>query len=909
MKNYEEKPEKLTIGLILEDVFSEFAKEVIHGVLACVKRDEQVHLVVLAGRQLMNNDPDPKQDMHRKIYNTIYLLGEVCHFDGLIFALPNMGEEETDYFGHSYFSDYSEIPKVCIASNTQTETTVNYDNVTGIRDAVDYLINTRNVTHFAMLGGREENPDAMNRLQIFQDCLAANRLTFTEEMYEPTDMSGDSVAEAERLLDRNPGVQAIFCVNDPVASALYTAMNRRRLVPGRDIYVFGFDNTRMCSNLVPSLASIGPDEGTLGKCAYDALMAKINEINVPNIVIPTRLFGRESCPYEKYEYSLRELKHAEPAVVYRMFDDCFYRYKNEYIDSRAINLKRLFYEIVYRMLISLKKRYMSNEEFEEICHLIDVFFDEESLSYTDSQKLLKCIDRLQGAVTKLSKGTSSDIKSNLLFARMKDRIIQAQAGQHTRRNSRINSGRGGMKEFLLKTVDYRMDSAEASLDVVIRNLHHLGLPNVALFLFETPVEYNFDGATILPDTIDLRCVLKGDELYIPDPDRRRCSVSGIFEKKELPSKIRSYIPLPLFYGPRLYGYFLCDLSGEITDRGEYFSQILSRAIYLNDPTVFRTTGEIYKAQEIRQKEERQAVFHQIAEGLASHYDIIYYVNSQTGQFREYIKNDIFDSLSLRLEGGDFFEECSANIIVSIHPEDRARIAQIMTRDQLITALENHKQLQADYRMIVNNVPKYTRLTVMWGSNKANFIIGVENIDEEVRREKEQLQALNRANELARRDGLTGAKNITAYHEIEADLQSRIDEKLPDLKFALVVCDINNLKLVNDSLGHQAGDEYIRSACKLIFVTFDHSPVYRLGGDEFAVVLMGSDYEDRESLMEKIRSRVIQNAKADEGPVLAAGLAVFDPSTDEHVTDIFNRADKDMYRNKEEIKQIEKDGRK
>ncbi|MBR3316575.1 MAG: diguanylate cyclase, partial [Atopobiaceae bacterium] len=69
------------------------------------------------------------------------------------------------------------------------------------------------------------------------------------------------------------------------------------------------------------------------------------------------------------------------------------------------------------------------------------------------------------------------------------------------------------------------------------------------------------------------------------------------------------------------------------------------------------------------------------------------------------------------------------------------------------------------------------------------------------------------------------------------------------EFGLVICDVNGLKIINDTNGHQAGDEYIRQACKMVCDIFSHSPVYRIGGDEFAVILTGRDYKSREVLMQ------------------------------------------------------------
>jgi diguanylate cyclase (GGDEF)-like protein len=222
---------------------------------------------------------------------------------------------------------------------------------------------------------------------------------------------------------------------------------------------------------------------------------------------------------------------------------------------------------------------------------------------------------------------------------------------------------------------------------------------------------------------------------------------------------------------------------------------------------------------------------------------------------------------------------------------------------MISMLEDRKQFHADYRMIIDGKTQYMRLTIMWGSDRVHFVIGVENINEEVRREEEHIRALKMANELARKDGLTGAKNLNAYREVEESIQRELADGVEDIKFAIVVCDINNLKYVNDTFGHAAGDEYIKSACKLIFDTFSHSPVFRVGGDEFVVVLMGTDFEKGDQLMKQIHSAVLENQRKNSGPIVAVGVAVFDKELDEKVSDVFERADRQMYRDKNHLKKL------
>lgn len=60
-------------------------------------------------------------------------------------------------------------------------------------------------------------------------------------------------------------------------------------------------------------------------------------------------------------------------------------------------------------------------------------------------------------------------------------------------------------------------------------------------------------------------------------------------------------------------------------------------------------------------------------------------------------------------------------------------------------------------------------------------------------------------------------------------------------FAIVMFDVNDLKKINDTAGHQAGDQYLCEACKIICDIFKRSPVFRVGGDEFAVIAQNNDY--------------------------------------------------------------------
>ncbi len=305
-----------------------------------------------------------------------------------------------------------------------------------------------------------------------------------------------------------------------------------------------------------------------------------------------------------------------------------------------------------------------------------------------------------------------------------------------------------------------------------------------------------------------------------------------------------------------------------------------------------------------ENQKKHITFSQIAESLAVNYDVIYYVDAEDSSYISYECHNIYGKLDMKKSGDDFYTDAREDIPQIVHKNDHDMMLEFLDRDYMISALKDRKRSSIDYRIMGGGITHHVRMTVRKTSDGTHFIIGIENIDAEVKREKQHLKALNTEKELARRDELTGVKNKTAYNELEKSVQSNIDSGMDYLPFALVVSDANNLKKINDSEGHITGDKYIRESAMILCDIFSHSPVFRVGGDEFVVFLRGGDYSKREQLMKNLHTRVRENLQSGSGPVLASGMAEFVPGSDALVSDIFDRADREMYANKQDLKKEE-----
>ena len=98
----------------------------------------------------------------------------------------------------------------------------------------------------------------------------------------------------------------------------------------------------------------------------------------------------------------------------------------------------------------------------------------------------------------------------------------------------------------------------------------------------------------------------------------------------------------------------------------------------------------------------------------------------------------------------------------------------------------------------------------------------------------------------------------------------------------------------------AGDEYLKSACRTVCTVFKHSPVFRIGGDEFAAFLEGADFAARVQLMREFDAQIEENGRTG-GVVVAGGYADFNKEEDDACEPVFERADRQMYLRKRELK--------
>ena len=153
--------------------------------------------------------------------------------------------------------------------------------------------------------------------------------------------------------------------------------------------------------------------------------------------------------------------------------------------------------------------------------------------------------------------------------------------------------------------------------------------------------------------------------------------------------------------------------------------------------------------------------------------------------------------------------------------------------------------------------------------------------------------LNMLEEKAGMDPLTGIANRTAY----VGAKTRFD-KPEHLPLSVIICDINGLKTVNDTLGHKYGDKMIQMIAKVLESKCPKSGfLARIGGDEFILLLSRTDEQASGLLIEQIRKELQLKTKEASYDLSSAMGAATKDSMEQDLDEVIDRADSRMYEDK------------
>lgn len=227
-----------------------------------------------------------------------------------------------------------------------------------------------------------------------------------------------------------------------------------------------------------------------------------------------------------------------------------------------------------------------------------------------------------------------------------------------------------------------------------------------------------------------------------------------------------------------------------------------------------------------------------------------------------------------------------NVEDHIVPKEKKRL-----RKNIRLAIEERKSGRAEYTAVRKDgttFPVVVCFAPIIRNDKAVGIRGILFDMTDVKNTENQLRYLSSF------DSLTGLYN-RSFFEKEMKKMDSVGYN----PVGLIICDLDGLKLINDTLGHSKGDEHLKTAAGILDSIFhDGDVVSRVGGDEFAILMPGTSEKKVIEMANRIRSTVESyNQKTSELPLnISVGYAVRAHSSCS-MEELFKQADNNMYREK------------
>lgn len=174
-------------------------------------------------------------------------------------------------------------------------------------------------------------------------------------------------------------------------------------------------------------------------------------------------------------------------------------------------------------------------------------------------------------------------------------------------------------------------------------------------------------------------------------------------------------------------------------------------------------------------------------------------------------------------------------------------------------------------------------------NNGDQIIGVVELIQDISGRKKREKKIKY---LFYKDALTDLYNRRFF----AEEMQRLDTER-QLPLSIIMGDINGLKIINDSLGHKKGDEYLKKAAQIFKdSTRSEDIVARFGGDEFAILLPQTTVEETNIIYDRIKEKCLQT-EMDKFPISIGLGSATKKSPEQDIEKILTDADDSMYQDK------------
>ena len=267
----QENSSRKRFGLLISHLASDYALKRCQGVERAAK-EANIDIVIFPGTLMQDFLGSNKDVSFTFTHNIIFEYAAKFQLDALIICIAGIADYYDQHEFEFFLKRFSGIPVILMETRIPGYRSLVTDNRDGIRAILEHLIGEHHYRKICYVSGPDNNYDAQVRKQAYREVMESHGLSVTPEMMVNGWFSSRCQDAISRLLDDNPGIEAICCANDLMAACACGELTRRGLVPGRDVAVTGFDDADLARIQDPPLTTYRVNSFQLGYHAvYEAL--------------------------------------------------------------------------------------------------------------------------------------------------------------------------------------------------------------------------------------------------------------------------------------------------------------------------------------------------------------------------------------------------------------------------------------------------------------------------------------------------------------------------------------------------------------------------------------------------------------------------------------------------------------
>ncbi len=570
---------RLRIGILVGGIADDFSMQLSLGAMRAAKK-EDVDLFVLPGRYIERDYIERDDLAFEYQYNTLFSYPNHENIDGVIIAAGSIGYYASLEKTVNFIDGFSKIPNVVVAMHDENHCCVRYDNKSAVKEGVTKLIKECGCRKICILSGPDGNTDALEREEAFLSALNEAGVSFSEKQKQAGDLtySDMTAAAMEELIQNNPDMDGLFCVNDDTAIKAYEILEKHGRVVGKDIYVMGFDNVSSSAKMDPPLTTVAANPLRLGAKAVEVLLRKIRGEKSTGDVVPARLIVRES--FGKIKGKDTGDLDVNDFLNDDYFESVFYRFLNESDSDSIKNVYDIFRGIMEKALELGRAKEPDMEKLESLYEAFDNLFHTDAIEYMDVDMMTRYIELVYKIAASGNYGVSkynrkiSEMAQNTYFLLINgvNKLINSLV-----KNQEVEDI--SIKNFVRKTMSFH-DGSDESYKVFLNYFDWLSIKNASIYTFEKPVLHTNGEEYIPAQKFIKKAVLRSGKVTVLPQNRCEVELKDIFDNTDFDVPQLNAVLLPMFFAEELYGFVIFELNRKLFGKAEFVASQLGAATHI-----------------------------------------------------------------------------------------------------------------------------------------------------------------------------------------------------------------------------------------------------------------------------------------------------------------------------------------